>query len=175
MPNFLCLKCSGSWVVSIKQNTDFNIQPPSTFIYNFFTKVVLLKVIHYFKICQHTRLHGRTLTGAKVLHPPSKFGHPQFWNGWGYRVEVYTVHRSRVDPRKECESCGNARFRERKSCSLLSNVKTFALQRKKWTRLLRCLNCPMFAVRLWITTYLYRWPIGSLPSTCMLCTPPALH
>jgi hypothetical protein len=25
-----------------------------------------------------------------------------------------TVHRSRVDPCKECESCGNARFRERK-------------------------------------------------------------
>jgi hypothetical protein len=31
----------------------------------------------------------------------------------------------------------------------------------------------MFAVKLLITTSLYRWPIGSLPSTCMLCTPPA--
>jgi hypothetical protein len=30
----------------------------------------------------------------------------------------------------------------------------------------------MFAVRLWITTSPYRWPIGNLPSTCMLCTPP---
>jgi hypothetical protein len=45
-------------------------------------------------------------------------------------------------------------------------------QRKKWTRLLQCLNCPMFAVRLWITTSPYRWSVGSLPSTCMLCTPP---
>jgi hypothetical protein len=36
-------------------------------------------------------------------------------------------------------------------------------------------NCPMFAVRIWITTSPYRWPIGSLPSTCMLYTPPALH
>jgi hypothetical protein len=27
---------------------------------------------------------------------------------------THTVHRSRVDPRKESESCGNARFRERK-------------------------------------------------------------
>jgi hypothetical protein len=54
-------------------------------------------------------------------------------------------------------------------------VKTFAPQRQKWTRLLQCLNCPMFAVRLWITTSPYRWPVGSLPSTCMLCTPPALH
>jgi hypothetical protein len=31
---------------------------------------------------------------------------------------------------------------------------------------------PMFAVRLWITTSSYRWPVGSLPSTCMLCTSP---
>jgi hypothetical protein len=32
-------------------------------------------------------------------------------------------------------------------------------------------KCPMFAVRLWITPSPYRWPIGSLPSTCILCTP----
>jgi hypothetical protein len=30
----------------------------------------------------------------------------------------------------------------------------------------------MFAVRLCITTSHYRWPIESLPSTCMFCTPP---
>jgi hypothetical protein len=47
----------------------------------------------------------------------------------------------------------------------------FALQRKKWTSLLRCLNCIIFAVRPWITTSLYRRPIGSLPSTWMLCNP----
>jgi hypothetical protein len=33
----------------------------------------------------------------------------------------------------------------------------------------------MFAVRLWITTSHYRWPLRRFPSTCMLCTPPALH
>jgi hypothetical protein len=44
------------------------------------------------------------------------------------------VHISRVDPRNECESCSNVRFRERKKCSLLCNVKTFSPQRKKWTR-----------------------------------------
>jgi hypothetical protein len=55
------------------------------------------------------------------------------------------------------------------------NVKTLAPQRKTWRRRLQCLNCPMFAVRLWITTSPYRWPVGSLPSTCMLCTPPALN
>jgi hypothetical protein len=30
----------------------------------------------------------------------------------------------------------------------------------------------MFAVRLWITTSPYRWPIVSLPSTCMLLNSP---
>jgi hypothetical protein len=87
----------------------------------------------------------------------------------------FTVHISHADPRKKCESCGNVRFPERKLCSLLSNVKTFGRQKKKLTRLLQRLNCPMFAVRLSITTRPYRWPIGSLPSTCMLCTPPAMH
>jgi hypothetical protein len=42
----------------------------------------------------------------------------------------------------------------------------------KWTRLLQSLNCPMFAFWLWIITSPYRWPVGSLPSTCMLCTSP---
>jgi hypothetical protein len=47
------------------------------------------------------------------------------------------------------------------------------LERKKWTRMLRCFQTVrFFAVRLWITTSPYRWPIWSLPSTCMLCTPP---
>jgi hypothetical protein len=59
--------------------------------------------------------------------------------------------------------------------ALLSNMKTFAPQTKKWTRLLQCNpNCPMFAVRLSITMSLYRWPI-SFPSTCVLCTPHALQ
>jgi hypothetical protein len=87
-------------------------------------------------------------------------------------TKVQSTGHQLIDARKECESCGNARFRERKWCSLLSNVKTFAPQRKKWTRLLQCLNCPMFTVRLWITTSLCRWPIGSLPSTCMFYTLP---
>jgi hypothetical protein len=28
----------------------------------------------------------------------------------------------------------------------------------------------MFVVRLWTTTSPYRWLVGNLPSTCMLCT-----
>jgi hypothetical protein len=70
------------------------------------------------------------------------------------RLPLPAAHRSRVDPLKECESCGNVRFRERKSCSLLSNVKTFVPQRKKWTRLLqsfqttRCLQLGYESLRL---------------------------
>jgi hypothetical protein len=33
-------------------------------------------------------------------------------------------------------------------------------------------NYPMFAVTLWMTTSPYRWPIRSLPSTCLFYTPP---
>jgi hypothetical protein len=47
--------------------------------------------------------------------------------------------------------------------------------KKEWTRLLQFLNCPMFAVRLWITTSPCRWPIRSLPTTYMLCTSPSLR
>jgi hypothetical protein len=36
-------------------------------------------------------------------------------------------------------------------------------------------NYLMFAVWQWITTSSYRWPVGSVSSTCMLWTPPALH
>jgi hypothetical protein len=92
---------------------------------------------------------------------------------WGiaYREDTYSPQTTSWS-RKACESCGNARFREQKWCSILFNVKTFAPQRRKWKRLLQCINCPMFAVRLWITTSPYRWPIGSLPFNRMLCTPP---
>jgi hypothetical protein len=33
-------------------------------------------------------------------------------------------------------------------------------------------NCQMCAVRLWITTLPYRWPVRNLPSTCMFVLPP---
>jgi hypothetical protein len=54
---------------------------------------------------------------------------------------------------------------------LLFNVKTFAPQEKMNKAVTMLQNCPMFSVRLWLTTSYYRWPIGSLPSTCMPCIP----
>jgi hypothetical protein len=36
-----------------------------------------------------------------------------FFAGYKYVHSIeHTVHKSRVDSRKECESCGNGRFRE---------------------------------------------------------------
>jgi hypothetical protein len=59
-------KCNSSWVVSTKQNTNFNIQTPCSY-FLFLTKMVLLKVVHPLKIYQYTKFHGPMLTGASFL------------------------------------------------------------------------------------------------------------
>jgi hypothetical protein len=50
--------------------------------------------------------------------------------------------------------------------------ENISASKEKSSRLLKCLNCPMFAVRQWITTSTYRWAIKSLPPNCMMWTPP---
>jgi hypothetical protein len=58
--------CNGSWVVSTKQTMNFNIQTAAMFVFFlFFTKMVLLQVVHPLKIYQYTKFHGPTLTGAR--------------------------------------------------------------------------------------------------------------
>jgi hypothetical protein len=58
-------KCNDSWIVSVKQNMNFNFQPPSTFVFLFlfFAETVLLKAIHRLKI-----YHGPMLTGETCIH-----------------------------------------------------------------------------------------------------------
>jgi hypothetical protein len=56
-------KCNGSWVVSTKETMNFNIQTAAMFVF-FFTKMVLLKVVHRLEIYQYTSFHGPTLAGA---------------------------------------------------------------------------------------------------------------
>jgi hypothetical protein len=52
--NFICLKCNSLWVVSIKQNVNFNFHPPAMLECLFFANVVSLKVVHSYKIsCSH--------------------------------------------------------------------------------------------------------------------------
>jgi hypothetical protein len=55
---------SGSWVVSIKQNTNLNFQAP--LIVTPVTKMFLLKVVHLLKVYQHAQLHWPTLTFAST-------------------------------------------------------------------------------------------------------------
>jgi hypothetical protein len=54
-------KCNGSWAVSTKQTTNFNIQLAVILYFLFLTKMVSLKVVHPLKI---TKFHVPTLTDA---------------------------------------------------------------------------------------------------------------
>jgi hypothetical protein len=57
-------KFNGSWVVSTKQNINFNIQTAAMFAFFVFDKNCLLKVVYPLKIYQYTKFHGPTLTGV---------------------------------------------------------------------------------------------------------------
>jgi hypothetical protein len=43
-------KCNGSWVLSIKQNVNFNFELPAMFVFFVFRKSSLIKVVHRLKI-----------------------------------------------------------------------------------------------------------------------------
>jgi hypothetical protein len=59
-----------------------------------------------------------------------------------------TVHRSRVDPRKECESCGNERFRGRKIMFVTIQRENNRPSKEEMNKSVTMLpNCPMFAVK----------------------------
>jgi hypothetical protein len=63
-------KCNGSWVVSNKQNVNFNFQPPAIFIFLVFHKSCLIENSHHLKICQHTKFLVPTLIGASFACTP---------------------------------------------------------------------------------------------------------
>jgi hypothetical protein len=90
---------------------------------------------------------------SRPLYPLDKrLGGPQSWSGHRGQSKIICL----------CQGSKHGRS----VCSQKMKAVALTLQNP---------NCPMFAVRLWITASPYRWSIGSLPSTCMLCTPPALH
>jgi hypothetical protein len=80
-------KCNDSWIVSIKQNMNFDFQPCSTYVlFLFCTKIVLLKVNHL-QIYQHIKFNvPRWL--AHVLYPPQKsaLGHFEMVEATGLKV-----------------------------------------------------------------------------------------
>jgi hypothetical protein len=61
--HFSC-KCNGSWVVSIKLNTNFNYKLPSSFRMFVFPQNALLQRVYPLKIYQHATFHGPTLACA---------------------------------------------------------------------------------------------------------------
>jgi hypothetical protein len=87
----------------------------------------------------------------------------------------YAVYRPRVDPSKNVSLAAMQGTASGSNVRYYPTWKHSPLKERNEQVLLQCLNCPMFAVGQWITTSPYRRPVGSFPSTCMHCTPPALH
>jgi hypothetical protein len=83
-------KCNRPLVLSIQWIINFKFRPLSTFVFLGFHRNYVIKVVHHSKICQHTT---STIPRWLVqgLHPPKKFGHPPFWNGWSYWTKIYQV------------------------------------------------------------------------------------
>jgi hypothetical protein len=84
--------CNSSWVISIKKNTKFNFQPPSTF----FTLLVFYKNDLnecLFILCSSISTHNFRVPcwSVQVLHPPQKAKHPLFRNGWQYGIKCMAL------------------------------------------------------------------------------------
>jgi hypothetical protein len=60
----ICLIVTVHELSSIKQNVNFNIQPPATFVLFVSRKIGLIRSYSTMKIYQHTKCHGPTLTAA---------------------------------------------------------------------------------------------------------------
>jgi hypothetical protein len=84
---FRLSECKGSWVVAIKQNADFKMQP-SAILVLFPEEWSNQKLLILWKSNNMQNfMASRWLT--KVLHPPQKFKRPPFWNSWNYGIGNY--------------------------------------------------------------------------------------
>jgi hypothetical protein len=79
-------KCNGSWVVSTKHTTNFNIRTAAMFVFFVYDKSGLIKSCSTFETLQNFMVPYWLV---QVLHPPQKFERPPFWNGWKYRIKKY--------------------------------------------------------------------------------------
>jgi hypothetical protein len=76
--------------------------------------LILRPVSHNVGLHSNNDWPGVRLQGGRVLAKHGTTEQPiQSTSSQFSQMKLITVHRSRDDPRKECESCGNARFRER--------------------------------------------------------------
>jgi hypothetical protein len=83
-------KCNSSWVVSTKQNKNFNIQTAAMFVFFVFDKNGLIKSCSSFEDLSVYKISWSHVE-VKILHPPQKFKHPPFWNSWSYGTKKYGV------------------------------------------------------------------------------------
>jgi hypothetical protein len=80
-------KSNGSWVASTKPTMNFNIQTTAMFVFFVFDKNGLIKSCSSFgDISMQNFMVPRWL--VQVLHPPQKFEHAPFWNGWRYGIKL---------------------------------------------------------------------------------------
>jgi hypothetical protein len=64
---------------------------------------------------KHTYVMEATDYGLQKMNELVNVQEPHLYQiGMTHPCDAYKLHRSRDDPREECESCGNATFRERK-------------------------------------------------------------
>jgi hypothetical protein len=84
-------ECNGLWVVSTKQNMNFNIQTAAMFVF-----FVFWQKWSYWKLF----ILWRSISiehfmvprwQVQVLYPSQKFEHSPFWSGWRYGIKKYGV------------------------------------------------------------------------------------
>jgi hypothetical protein len=81
-------KCNGAWViVSVKQNVNYNFQPPAMFVV-LFQKSYLKSFIWRPTSIQNFLVPRRLVQGS---HPPQKFECHPFCNGWKYIIKIMAL------------------------------------------------------------------------------------
>jgi hypothetical protein len=72
--------CSGSWVVSIKQNVNFNFQPVAMFVFLVFHKWSYWKLFILWRSIS-IQIFIVPCWLVQILYPPQKSERLPFWNG----------------------------------------------------------------------------------------------
>jgi hypothetical protein len=79
--------CISSWAISVKRKVNFNIQPPSMFLFFKFSLQWSNKSCSSCEVGMRTFIAPRWL--VQVSHSPKKFESPRFWNRWSYVIRNY--------------------------------------------------------------------------------------
>jgi hypothetical protein len=131
---------------------------------------------HYFRLCYilnswHCRGFNRVVTG-NILLCCSVTTEPWYTTAVLFLVILYLSVLSTDNEFIPTRNASLAAMHGSASgCNVHCPTWNIRPSSKEMNKAVTMLKLPMFAVRLRTITSLYRWPIGSLPSTCMLLTP----